>query len=657
MHNARCTMSKHVNWLSILFIVYCTLYIVHSSPAQSKRAQDLYQQGVTLFRERKPNEAIPFFQQAVKESPTYLDAHMQLGMAYEYTRKPEQALGAYKQIIALQPNPAVAGQAYQQTASILLRLGRYAEAIPVLEAYSHNFAPQSSKAKQIQRGLATARFGMDALAHPVSVQPKPLAESLNVGQSQYFPVLTADEQTIVFTMLKPEGDEDLMTANQASEGGWQAPTPLSANISTPDNEGTATLSADGRLLVFTACQSSGTRQGFGSCDLFSSQKTGDAWSVPQNLGPVINTRYYESQPSLSADGRQLYFISDRPGGIGKRDIWRSDRDAQGNWGEPVNLGQPVNTVFDEASPFMHANGQALFFASDGHPGMGGYDLFLSRFRPDSLRAGWSVPQNLGYPINSSEDQASLFVSANGSKAYYSFEEQKDGVSQRSRIYTFDLPTALREQVRPVNYLKGLVTDARSRKPLNASIDLIDVRTNQVVSRVKTDEQTGQYVAVLPAGGEYALYVSAPGYLFKSLAFNYTDKLTTETGMGKGMALDATLEPISNTSKETLNNLFFESGRYELSTKSRTELERLAEFLKVNPTTKIEIAGHTDDRGEAAANLELSRRRAAAVVGYLAQMGIDPARMKSVGYGKTRPAVAGTSDEARQRNRRIEWRVL
>lgn len=275
MHNrsadaVHCTMSSRFV-LRLFLIVHCALCIVHSSQAQSKRAQDLYQQGVTLFRERKPNEAIPFFQQAVKESPTYLDAHMQLGMAYEYTRKPEQALGAYKQIIALQPNPAVAGQAYQQTASILLRLGRYAEAIPVLEAYSHNFAPQSSKAKQIQRGLATARFGMDALAHPVSVQPKPLAESLNVGQSQYFPVLTADEQTIVFTMLKPEGDEDLMTATQASEGGWQAPTPLSTNISTPDNEGTATLSADGRLLVFTACQSSGTRQGFGSCDLFSSQ--------------------------------------------------------------------------------------------------------------------------------------------------------------------------------------------------------------------------------------------------------------------------------------------------------------------------------------------------------------------------------------------------
>ncbi|HEX9957420.1 MAG TPA: OmpA family protein, partial [Fibrella sp.] len=279
------------------------------------------------------------------------------------------------------------------------------------------------------------------------------------------------------------------------------------------------------------------------------------------------------------------------------------------------------------------------------------------YRPDSLKAGWSVPANLGFPINTSEDQASLFVAANGTKAYYSFEEQKEGISQRSRIYTFDLPAVLREQVRPVNYLKGLITDARTSKPLSATIDLIDVRTNQSLSRVSSDVQTGQYVAVVPAGGEYALYVSAPGYLFKSLSFNYTDKTSTETGMGQGVSLDAGLEPIGSTSKEILNNLFFETGRYELSGKSLTELERLAEFLKTNPTTQIEIAGHTDDRGDPAANLELSRKRAQTVVDYLARTGVAPARLKAIGYGKTRPAVKGITEEARQRNRRIEWRVL
>ena len=625
---------------------------------------------MSLFAERKAAEAIPFLQQAVKESPNFLEAHIRLGQLYEFVHKPEQALVTYQNAIKLPADPAALALAYQGASQILLKLGRYADAIPVLETFAKNFPPQSSKAKQVQRLLATAHYGQEAVLHPLPVKPKPLSESLKVGDSQYFPVLTADEQTIVFTMLKPDGDEDLVTATVTPEGGWQAPVPLSANINTPENEGTASLSADGRLVVFTACQSK--RGGFGGCDLFSSQKTGDSWSKPENLGPSVNSRYYESQPSLSADGRQLYFISDRPGGLGKRDLWRSTRAdpsvvrpghewhsdrANGEWSDPVNVGAPVNTAFDEASPFLHANGQVLFFASEGHLGMGGYDLFMSRLAVDSSRVRWGEPTNLGYPINTSEDQASLFVAANGNRAYYSFEEQKDGLSQKSRIYTFDLPDVLRQQVKPVNYLKGTVADARTKKPLSATIDLIDIHTNQPVSRINSDAETGQYVAVLPAGGDYALYVSAPGYLFKSLSFNYTDKTSVETGMGRGVALDAALEPIGTTGKETLNNLFFESGRYELTSKSRTELERLADFLKTNATTQIEIAGHTDDRGDPAANLELSKRRAQAVVGYLAKLGVPPTRLKAVGFGKTRPAVPNTSDEARQRNRRIEWRVL
>lgn len=645
--------------LITLYIIHCIVYIPSTS-AQSKLAVDLYTKGMTLFAERKAAEAIPFLQQAVKESPNFVEAHIRLGQLYEFIRKPELALSTYQAAIKLPAEPAALAIAYQGASQILLKLGRYANAIPVLETFAKNFPPQSSKAKQVQRLLATARYGQEAVLHPLAVKPKPLSESLKVGDSQYFPVLTADEQTIVFTMLKPDGDEDLMTATQTAEGGWQTPIPLSANINTAENEGTASLSADGRMVVFTACQSK--RGGFGGCDLFSSQKTGDTWSKPENLGPSVNTHYYESQPSLSADGRQLYFISDRPGGLGKRDLWRSTRAdpsdrANGDWSNPVNVGAPINTAFDEASPFLHANGQVLFFASEGHLGMGGYDLFMSRLTPDSTNHRWGEPGNLGYPINTSEDQASLFVAANGNRAYYSFEEQKEGLSQKSRIYTFDLPDVLRQQVKPVNYLKGLVTDARTKKPLPATIDLIDIHTNQAISRINSDAETGQYVAVLPAGGDYALYVSAPGYLFKSLSFNYTGKTSAETGMGRGVALDAALEPIGTAGKETLNNLFFESGRYELTGKSRTELERLADFLKTNPTTQIEIAGHTDDRGDPAANLDLSKRRAQAVVGYLAKLGVAPARLKAVGYGKTHPAVPNTSDEARQRNRRIEWRVL
>ena len=276
------------------------------------------------------------------------------------------------------------------------------------------------------------------------------------------------------------------------------------------------------------------------------------------------------------------------------------------------------------------------------------------FIADNRGAGWSTPTNLGYPINTSEDQASLFVTANGTRAYYSFEEQKEGVSQKSRLYTFDLPESLRDRVRPVSFLKGIVADAKTKKPLAATVELVDLKTNQIVSRVQTDTQTGQYTTVLPSGGEYALYVNVPGYLFKSLSFDFTQKTK-----GEGMSLSVPLEPVAGgtSANETLNNLFFEYGRYDLADKSLTELNRLALFMQANPAVNVEILGHTDDKGDAAANLALSQKRAQAVVAYLTKAGIQPGRIRAVGYGKTRPLVPNTTEENRRLNRRIEWRAL
>ncbi|GAB2557682.1 OmpA family protein [Spirosoma areae] len=629
---------------SLLF----TLLLAPCSPllAQSPKAKELYAQSIRLFSERKASEAIPYMEQAVKEDPNFTDAYLKLGQLYEFTKRYDPALAAYRNALKLQPDSPASGAAYQSLSNTLLRLGRYSEALPYLEKYQTLFAPQSVQSKRIARQIETARFGQEALQHPQAVDPKPLSPVLQTTPSQYFPVLTADEQTLVFTALKPEGDEDLMTATFNGES-WSPPVSLAANINTPDNEGTASLSADGHTIVFTICQG---RKGFGGCDLYMSRKTGSDWSNPDNLGATINTHHYESQPALSADGRRLYFVSDRPGGKGRRDIWQSELGADGNWTAPVNLGEPVNTPANEASPFIHPNGQSLFFASEGHIGMGGYDLFVT----DSGPSGWSAPANLGYPINTSEDQASLFVSANGSRAYYSFEEQKEGVSQKSRLYTFDLPESLRERIKPVSFLKGIVADVKTKKPLAATVELIDLKTNQVLSRVQADAQTGQYTTVLPSGGDYALYVSIPGYLFKSLSFDFTQKTK-----GDAMVLSVPLEPVTGgkSASETLNNLFFESGRYDLADKSRTELDRLSSFLQVNPGVNVEISGHTDDKGDAAANLTLSQKRAQSVVTYLTKAGIASTRIKAVGYGKTRPVAPNTTDENRRLNRRIEWRVL
>ena len=613
----------------------------------SKKAAELYKKAIEALTQRKTNETLDLLNSAIERDSSFTEAYLKLGQVYEFMRKPDQAFQVYQRTIRQQPDKPLTGLAYQFVSTYLLKKGRYDEAIPYLERFQKLFAPQSSQGKRIARLVETAHFGRQAIQHPLPVKPRPLPAVVQAFPSQYFPVLTADEQTLVYTVLKPEGDEDLVVTTYKGEA-WDTPESISPKINTPNNEGTPSLSADGRTLVFTACQG---RSGFGGCDLYISHKTGIDWSAPQNLGPAINTRSWESQPALSADGRRLYFVSDRPGGVGRRDIWCSELDDSGQWKTPYNL-RSINSTLDEASPFIHANGRSLFFASDGHTGMGGYDLFVA----DSTANGWSNPQNLGYPINTADDQAALFVTANGLRAYYSHEESGADSQQRSRLYVFDVPESLRQKVRPVSYLKGVIADARTKKPLPATIELMDLSTNQLISRVHSDPQTGQYTAVLPTGGEYALYVVGTGYLFKSLSFDFTQKQE-----GEGLSLSVPLEPISPSTggkaKETLNNLFFESGRFDLADKSRTELDRLAKFMQENGPVSIEIAGYTDDRGEAASNLELSKKRAQAVVNYLVGAGIKGERIRSIGYGETHPVAPNTTDENRRLNRRIEWRIL
>ncbi|MGA0556700.1 OmpA family protein [Larkinella sp. VNQ87] len=615
---------------------------------QNKKAVELYKKAVDALGNRQMPQALDLFHQAVERDTGYTEAYVKLGQVYEFMRQPDQAFQIYQRAIGQQPDNPVTSLAYQSVSAYLLKKGNYQSAIPYIERYQQRFTPNSLQWKKVDRLLQTARFGAQAVQNPLAVRPQPLAATVQAFPSQYFPVLTADEQTLVYTVLKPEGDEDLMVSTQKGET-WSPPVSISPQINTVNNEGTPTLSADGRTLVFTACQG---RTGYGSCDLYISHKTGDTWSDPKNLGPTINTRSWESQPALSADGRRLYFVSDRNGGVGRRDIWCSELGDDGEWKTPYNL-KSINTPFDEASPFIHANGLSLFFASEGHMGMGGYDLFVA----DSTSSGWSNPQNLGYPINTSDDQAALFVSANGARAYYSQEQSASDGKQRSKLYVFELPEPLRQKVRPVSYLKGMVADARTKKPLNATIELIDLATNKLVTRVQSDPQTGQYTAVLPTGGEYALYVVGPGYLFKSLSFDFTKKHE-----GEGLTMSVPLEPIKPTeggapAKETLNNIFFETGRYDLADKSRTELDRLVKFLEVNPDVKIEVSGHTDNQGGVANNLDLSKKRAQAVVDYLAKAGVAPARIKSAGYGETRPVAPNTSEENRKLNRRIEWKIL
>ncbi|MEQ8423198.1 MAG: OmpA family protein, partial [Cyclobacteriaceae bacterium] len=427
-----------------------------------------------------------------------------------------------------------------------------------------------------------------------------MGDTVNRFGLQYFPVLTADEQELIFTRRMgpgPDDDEDLVVSKKDTNGRWTIPVSISSNINSRFNEGTCTISADGRTLIFTSCIG---RRGYGNCDLFYSRKVGGEWSVPVNIGPEINSSAWESQPSLSADGRILYFISDRREGVGGRDIYFSQKDNEGRWSPAENMGQPINTPFDEISPFIHVNGRTLFYATNGKPGYGGFDIFKAELSDGK----WEMPQNFGSPVNDHEDQFSLFISADGTRGYYSHE---DGTRENSaRLFEMNIPKELQIEYRS-NFVKGVVRDKKTSEPLQSRVELFDLKKDELISVVESDSVTGEYLMVLTTGSDYALYVTAPDYLFQSLNFNYESNLNPEP-----VVIDILLDKTDAGATAVLNNIFFDFDKYELKERSLTELNKVIRFLKEKPVIKVEIGGHTDSDGAAAYNKQLSLKRAQSV---------------------------------------------
>ena len=606
----------------------------------NKKALDAYEKGNQFLKERNIEKAFGEFEEAIERDKLFAEPYFQLGRLYEQNRQFGNAILNYEKAVNAQEKTSVTEIAAQQVGQLYLRKGEYQKALIFLEKGIAAVSP--SNQKRYRTRIENCKFAIKSISKPLIINPLELPKSVNKFQSQYFPVLTADRETLIYTGNQ-DSDENLYVASVKGNV-WTEPISISEKINTKENEGTASISADGRTLVFTSC---GGRKGFGSCDLFISYKQGDNWISPQNLGSNINSGEWESQPSLSADGRTLYFVSDRKGSLGKRDIWMSKLDSINTWTKAINLGNPVNTTEDDLSPFIHANGKTLFFASEGHIGMGGLDLYFT----ENQQNKWKTPENLGYPLNTFEDQVALFVTADAKKAYYSLERDQEDKYRRAKIVEIEVPESLQAKFKATSFLKGIVYDAQTKQKLQADIELISLKNNELMGKISSDAQTGTYTSVLTSGGEYAVFVSKKGYFFKSLNFDFSDKI------GLDKILDIPLEPIKKEAKEILNNIFFDTAKWNLKSESTVELDKLVALLKANPGLPIEISGHTDDVGKDADNLLLSQKRAKSVVDYLAQKGVNILKIKAEGYGKTRPYLPNSSDENRKLNRRIEVKFL
>lgn len=614
---------------------------------KNKKAILLYKQGANYLAQRLVVEAEILLKQAIDKDENFAEPYFMLAQLSKFTMDNASSKKYYEKGLSLQPDNPKFSIFYFDVAEIYLKDGDYENAEVYAKKFVNNKNANPKYKAEALKIIGDCSFAKEAIKNPIPFTPKQLPDYINSNYLQYFPSVTVDGNTLVFTSSNSfslVGNEDLMVTQKLNDSTWSKPGSISPKInSTRENEGTASISGDGKTLVFTAC---GRRDSKGNCDLYISNKVGNEWSSPINMGATINSNDWDSQPSLSADGRTLFFVSMRRGGLGEADIYMSSKDQNNEWSTPANLGEGINTSGNESSPFIHANSTTLYYSTNGKPSMGGQDIYMTE-RVDSV---WTEPRNLGYPINTSKDDQGLVINADFSKGYYNSDIIKNN-KQLTVLFEFEIPSAIKGKTQS-SIAKGTVSDAVSHKKLASQIELIDLSNGVLVSTVYSDEINGDYTLVLNDGKEYALYCSKKGYLFKSMSFNYTNKKEFNA-----LTLDIELEPIKKGAHIVLNNIFFESAKYELQDKSTTELKRLIAFFKANPYVKVEVSGHTDNIGNRESNQKLSTQRAQSVFNYLVKNGIPSTSIVCKGYGDSKPVVPNTSDENRQLNRRIEFMII
>lgn len=633
----------------ILMLVFlCSGMLLNNSFAQvvtfknaDKKAANYATEARIAMMQGQPLKAIEYLKMALEVEPNFIDVISTLGsFYYEYNKDISKAEENFKKVIELDPKYDF--NVYIKLAQIKLSQQNYEEAKNYANIVidSKDETATDRLKKECQLIIANCDFSKDAMSHPVPFNPINMGDGVNSTQDEYFAALTADNKYIYLTRSsKGTNGEDIWYSIQNNKV-WSKSAPVSSNINSSDNnEGAHTISPNGKYLIYTGCN---LPDGLGSCDLYMAKRSGDDWEIPRNLGPSINSRGWESQPSISGDGKDLYFLR-RVGN--QTDIFVSHLDEKIGFTPAVSVGNIINTDGLEERPFIHPDNQTLYFSSDGHPGLGGLDMYVSKRKADGT---WSTPENLGYPINTSNRESGLFVSSDGKTAYFS-SDRKGGIGGED-IYYFDLPEAARPA--QVTYVKGIITDADTKMPLQANIQLFDIETGTKVMSMSSDAKNGSFLVTLPVGKDYMYNVSKDGYLFYSENFSLKNYTSNEP-----FQLNIALNKIKEGISIVLKNIFFETAKATLKDESKTELNKLVELLTKNTTIKIEIGGHTDNVGADAENLKLSEARALAVKNYLIANGISADRLSSKGYGETMPIADNSTEAGRANNRRTEFKVI
>jgi outer membrane protein OmpA-like peptidoglycan-associated protein len=606
--------------------------------------------------------AVKYFLRVYRQDPNYrFDLEFWIGASYQYGLEFDQAIdyfNRYKDKLAKKPN-------YQGKDKVDLAT--------------------------VDRHIYECQNGKEFVANPGNFSIVNIGREINSEYEDYAPVLNEKEDEIVFTTRRREDNlnqnvfddnkpwEDIFYATKSGNA-WTYAKNIGEPVNTINHNSNLALSADGNTLFIFNDEGGG--------DIYVSER-GDnkTWSAPTPLPGIINSSFEEKSVSISSDEKTLYFSSNRPGGYGGLDIYKATKDSKGEWANVKNLGPKVNTEFDDDGPFSDYDGVTLYFSSKGRKGMGGYDVFKTTFDPNTNE--WSEPVNLGYPINTPDDDVFFVASKDQKRAYYS-SVREDGMGYTD-IYMITIPEGLNKteptvaktpeppvtkdtaavvdntppvvvvlpdkpqpkEIKPLKYVVTVV-DAEDKTPLGAKVKLAGAKDNVIVASTSTGTGVYEFSIKNKKSKDYRLSVEADGYVFQ----NQTMKIEGASEEEKTLNRTIEMRKLSVGVTSILRNIYFDFDKATFKTDSYTELNKLEAMLRQNENVMVEIGGHTDAVGAKSYNTNLSQRRAEAVKDFLTKKGIDARRVKAVGYGESKPLASNDDeDEGREFNRRVEFKVL
>ncbi|WP_339757718.1 OmpA family protein [Algoriphagus aquimarinus] len=613
------------------------------------KAIRMYREGEELTLSRQYDEAISKYKDAIDREASFLEAYVKLAQL-QITQG--DLANAEKTVIAGKSRLSGKNVTVKHRADlgwvlthVYLQQGRFQDSFDEFGLTDPLLDVDFKKSISYVDTKAQMEFLAEQLENFRHIEKEKLPAPLNEFQLQYFPVLTADGEQILFTKRDGTGNndkEDIFMAFVSPEGNWSKPQSVAQAINSPYNEGTCSVTADGNILIYTSCDAPDSE---GSCDLYIAYKVNGIWQRPKNMGKNVNSRSWDSQPSLSADGRILFFSSNRKGGFGGNDIWYSVMQSDGVWTVAKNLGAVVNTPKDEISPFMFFNNEVLFFSSNGHPGFGGMDIQLSKV----VDGEFTKPENLGLPINDQLDQVALFITAQKDYAYFTELSTGEKEINRSLLYRFKFPKEI-SLGENLTVTEGKVFNSKTGEPIDATLSLVSLTNDSTLYQFKADGKTGEFMMLYPDKAISGLYVEKKGFIPK--IYNVErDKIKNV----KDLKIE--LVPVASGEEFVFENIFFEFDQFDLKSESISSLKRLVKFLAENPNVNILITGHTDNVGSASYNQNLSLQRAKSVQEYLITHGFHHGRALVEGKGDKEPMVPNTNPQNQGLNRRITIKIL